>query len=525
MKYFGIIFLYLVLLISCIEKKSSLYREYKNTLRYPLGGEPPTLDWNRSSDTTSSLVIQNIMEGLTEYDFSSGKVSVKGALAERWKSSADKKHWIFYLKPHLKWHDGEPLTAGHFIDSWERLLNPETGSEYAQFLFPVKNARAYNSRQISDFSKVGLKAGSKGKIIIHLEKGISYLPYLFTHTSTFPIRKALTKKNNWTEPENIVTLGPYRLTRWDHDKALVLEAAESYYGPPPNIKKVILYVIPEETTALHLFFSGRLDVLTNLPSRELPFLKKKPEYRSHDVMSLYYYGFNVNSPPLNDVRVRKAIAHGINRKEIALILNESRKPLSSWIPPGLFGYNKTIGLKFDPVLASRFLDEAGYKDRSRFPRLKLSYNTNADHKMIAENVQAQLRKNLKINIELDNQEWKTYLRKLSLEQTQIFRLGWVADYPDPDNFMNLMASFSENNHTGWGHREFDSLVLKAMVVSNGSRRKALYDSAQKILLEKEVPVLPLFSGRSHMLVSSRVKHYPLNVMSYVLFKTIQLEDF
>ena len=173
-------------------------------------------------------------------------------------------------------------------------------------------------------------------------------------------------------------------------------------------------------------------------------------------MSLYYYGFNVNSPPLSDVRVRKAIAHGINRKEIALILNEARKPLSSWIPPGLFGNNKNIDLQFDPILASRLLDKAGYRDRVRFLRLKLSYNTNANHKMIAENVQVQLRKNLKIDIELDNQEWKTYLKKLSLEQTQIFRLGWLADYPDPDNFMNLMASFSENNHTGWGIR---SLIL------------------------------------------------------------------
>ena len=482
------------------------------------------MDWNKSTDSTSSLVVQNIMEGLMEYDFSQGKVGVKGALAESWRSSKDKKRWTFRLKSQILWHDGKPLQAGHFIDSWERLLNPETGSEYAQFLFPVKNARAYNSGKIKDFKKVGLKKGSQGEILIELEKGISYLPYLFTHTSTFPIRKELVGKN-WTEPENLVTLGPYRLSRWDHDKALVLEAEKSYYGPPPSVKKVILYVIPDETTVLHLFFSGRLDVAGNLPSRELPLLKKKPEYRSHSTLSLYYYGFNVNNPPLNDSRVRKALALGVDRREIALILNNSQSPLSSWIPPGLFGYNKDIGLKFDPAKASRLLDEAGYKDRSLFPTLTLSYNTNANHKTIAENIQAQLKRNLNIHLELDNQEWKTYLKKLSLEKTQIFRLGWIADYPDADNFINLMASFSENNHTGWGHEVFDNLVLKAMALPDGSERKALYDRAQEILLEKEVPVFPLFSGINHQLISSRVKKYPLNVMSYVLFKTVELKDF
>lgn len=523
MKWLLSIFLFLLFFVSCIEKKSSLLSDRKNTLRYPLGGEPPTLDWNKSTDTTSSLILQNIMEGLTEYDFTKKKVTVRGALAEKWTSSSSGTQWAFYLKSHIKWNDGKPLTAQHFIDSWERLLNPKTGAEYASFLFPIKNARAYNSGQISDFNQVGVKIGTKGELLIHLGKGLSYLPYLFTHTSTFPIRKDIIKKN-WTEPETLITLGPYRLIRWDHDKALVLTAEKSYHGAPPFIKKVILYVIPEETTTINMFFSGRLDVVDHLSARELPFFKKKPEYRSHNILSLYYYGFNVNKPPLNDVRVRKALSHGISREEIALILNGGLVPLGSWIPPEIFGHNKNIGLKFDPKRANKLLDEAGYQDRSRLPTLQLSYNTNANHKMIAENIQSQLKKNLRIDIELDNQEWKTYLQRLSLKQTQIFRLGWLADYPDPDNFMNLMTSFSENNHTNWEHKEFDNLILKALTLPNDPKRKSFYDSAQKILLEQEVPVLPLFSGISHKLISFRVKNYPLNTMSYVLFKNIQLKE-
>ena len=228
-------------------------------------------------------------------------------------------------------------------------------------------------------------------------------------------------------------------------------------------------------------------------------------------------------PVLKDVRVRKALIHAVRREEIVRLLNGGQKPLKSWIPKGIFGYNEEIGLSFDPEEAARLLDEAGYKNRSSFPRIKLSYNTTADHKMIAENVQSQLKRNLNIDIDLINQEWKTYLQRLSTGDTEIFRLGWMADYPDPDNFMNLMTSFSDNNHTHWSLEEYDRLILKAMSLPNGSRRQALYDKAQKILLEWEAVVFPLFAGVSHLLISPRLKKYSLNVMSEVYFGNMELK--
>ncbi len=525
-------FLFFCLLIvvpSCWQKKHSPYVNYKliESFRYPILSEPPTLDWSKSSDSTSSLVIQNLMEGLTEYDFSGPFVRLQPALAQHWTSSKDKKVWKFFLRKKVLWTDGEFLTAQHFIDSWERLLNPATGSEYAYFLFPIKNAQAYNQKKIKDFKQVGVKQGPQGELIVHLERGLFYFPYLLTHTSTFPIRKDIIKekKSLWTAPENIVTLGPYKLSRWDHDKALILEHNKGYYGPTPMVKKVFLYIIPEEVTVMNLYLSKRLDVAVPLLSRNLPFLKKREDHYQNSILSMYYYGFNVKAEPLKDVRMRKAIALSIDRGEIIRLLNRGDQALKSWIPQGLFAHNKNLGLAFDPQKALQLLREMGYEKPSDLPKIQIFYNTTADHKMIAENIQSQLKKNIGLTVELNNQEWKTYLQRLATKDVQMFRLGWLADYPDPDNFMNLMASFSDNNHTNWKNPTYDELILKAMSAENGPQRRAFYDRAQKILLEEDVAVFPILSSTSHILVSHRIKYYPMNAMSYVLFKKIQIKKF
>ena len=510
---------------SCLKKKTSPYTDYKleSSFRYPIMSEPPTLDWSKGTDSTSFLIIQNIMEGLTEYDFSSSKPELKSALAERWESSNNKKTWRFFLKKGLVWTDGRPLTADHFIDAWERLLNPATGGEYAYFLFSIKNAQAYNQGKIKDFSQVGAKRGPQGELIVHLERGLAHFPYLLSHPSTFPLRKDRIKKFplQWTNPKHLISLGPYQLSRWDHDKALILTENAHYHGKKPSIKKILIYIVPDETGIMNLYSSGKLDIALPLISRDLPLLKQRPDHKSHKVLSLYYYGFNVKDPILKNPLVRKALIHAVDRKEIVKLLNRGDRPSKSWIPQGLFAENQDIGLGFDPAKARQLLKSAGYDLKNRRLKLKIFYNTTTDHKMIAENIQSQLRRNLKLRVELNNQEWKSYLHKLKIRDVQIFRLGWQADYPDPHNFMNLMTSISDNNHTGWKNLRYDELVLKAGA-EGGGQKKLLYDEAQRILLEEDASVWPLFTSVQHVLLSPRVKKYPLNSMSYVLFKEVEL---
>ena len=514
-------------LISCFKKNQSDYSQFslKETFRFNISSEPPTLDWNKATDTTSSLIVDNIMDGLLDYDFSKQSAGLKPALAEKWTSTPDGKIWTFTIRKGVKWSDGKDFEASHVMDGWERLLNPKTASEYAYFLYPIKNARAYSEGQVKDFSQVGVVVNEQGQLVVELEEGKSYFPYFVSHTSTYPIRKDIIEKHGsrWTDPQNMVTLGAYNLKVWEHDKRIVLERNAHYYNQPAKVKNILIHIISESGTALNLFEKGKMDAIGDLPSRELPVLRKKKEYRSHPILSIYYYGINIKQKPFDDVRVRKAFSLAINRRQITDLLKGDQVPLTGWVPRDLLGYDSSIGFKFNPEKAREFMDEAGYKDRSTFPRVTISYNTHEDHKRVAEKVQAHLKKHLNIQVELANEEWKTYLQSLKTGRQQIYRMGWVADYPDPDNFMTLMTSYSENNHTGWGNDQYDSLVEKAGVLLDEKERLKLYIEAQKILVEGEVAVIPIYSAQSHWLISDRVAVFPLNIMGKISFKEVELK--
>ncbi|MCB0356378.1 MAG: hypothetical protein KDD40_05190, partial [Bdellovibrionales bacterium] len=157
------------------------------------------------------------------------------------------------------------------------------------------------------------------------------------------------------------------------------------------------------------------------------------------------------------------------------------------------------------------------------PTVSLGFNTNNNHQRIAENVQSQLKKNLSINVELKNEEWKVYLNTLKVDPPHIFRMGWLADYPDPDNFLNLMTSYSDNNHTNWGNKTYDNYIELGAKELDKSKRKEYYSKAQKILTEQDVPVAPMFSSVNHSLISKRVVNFPRNSMDRYPFKKVELK--
>ena len=509
----------------CTKKQSLEYGlKLEETFRVNILTEPPSLDWSISTDTTSSLIETQIMEGLSDFDFSGEEIKVKPMLATEWTASDKAKKWTIKLRPDVKWTDGQPLVAQHFIDGWERLLNPMTASEYAYFIYGVKNAKAYNQGKIKDFSQVGIKAINEHTLEVQLEQSMSFFPFLWTHHSTFPIRKDVVEKhgNRWTRPENIVTLGPYKLKLWENDKAMVLETNELYYGEKPKTKNILAYMIKEQSTAVNLFDSGKIDLLYELPSTDLPKLKTRPEFQQMTDMTIYYYGFNIKKPPFNNVDFRRAISHAIDRKEIITLIAGGQTPIKGWLPAGMMAYTDEVGLDFDVAKAKEYFAKAGFNEKNPAPKIEVSFNTNENHQKIAENVQAQLKRNLGLTVELKNEEWKVYLKSLQTDASQIYRMGWQADYPDPDNFLNLMTSFSENNHTNWGNPEFDKLIEQGAAELDAAKRVEIYKRAQKILVETDIPVFPVFSRVTHVLLNPRVKDLKQNRMAQWRFKELTL---
>lgn len=481
--------------------------------------EPPTLDWNLATDYVSINILYHLIEGLAEYN---SKLEPVPSLAS-WKVSKDGKTYTYTLKPGLKWSDGVPLTAQHFWDSWERTLNPATASGYAYFLFDVVGAKEYNEGKLKDPQQLGFKAVNDSTFVVTLKKPATYFATIPAFTVTFPIRKDVIEKygRSWTDPEHMVVTGPFRLTTWKHDSKIEMAPNPNYRGPRPKLEKVTAYVVGENTTAINMFETGKLHYLSRLPPLELERLQKNPAYRSLPYLRGYYYGFNITKPPFDNVKVRKAFAYAINRDEVVSLLKGGQIPSSSWIPKGMLGYNPKIGLTYNPEKAKALLAEAGYPNGKGFPAATFMFDTRDDNKAIAERLQAQWRKVLGVNLPAQSEDWKVYLGRLRTDAPGLFRHGWGADFPDPDNFMNMFTSYSGNNFTRWKNPNFDSIVEKAAGEASPAKRVELYNRAQKMLTEEDVAIIPLFIDTINILVAPSVKG--LRIDSLGLLKINQVE--
>jgi oligopeptide transport system substrate-binding protein len=513
----SISFILMGILISC----SDAHVDQGRTFRMSVRAEPPTLDWTLATDSISVNLLTNLMEGLTQYNADLEPIP---AVAKRWEFSEGGRVVTFYLRDDVFWSDGKPVTAFDFEYSWKRLLDPQTAAQYAYFLFDVENAAEFNSGKITDPDMVGVQAISPRVLQVRLKKPVVYFPSIVTFMVTFPQRQDIVDKygDQWTEPEHIVTNGPFILSEWKHEYKLVLEANARHYEGRPAIDRVLVYVVEEPTTALTLYETGELDII-ELPPVAIPHYKNNPEFTRKPQLRGYYYGFNVRKPPFDDVRVRQAFAHAIDRSRIPVILKGGEIPTSSWIPKGMFGYNPDIGLKFDPEKARRLLAEAGYPEGKKFPQTQAMFNTVNRNQLIAEFLQAQWKQHLKVNIEFESQEWKVFLSRLQTDTPALFRLGWGADFPDPDNFMNLFISTSGNNRLGFANARFDELVAEGPVIRDPEKRRVLYDTAQTILTETDAAMIPLFIQVQNMLIKHYVKGLEMNSMELLYIKRIHLD--
>ncbi|MEM4658800.1 MAG: peptide ABC transporter substrate-binding protein, partial [Candidatus Methanosuratincola sp.] len=486
----------------------------RDSLRVNLASEPPTLDWTLARDATSITVITNLMQGLTQF----GKgFRVEPSLAEGWDVSRDGREYTFYLRRDVRWTDGVPLKAGDFVYSWRRLLDPATGADYAYFLYDIENARAFNSGLIKDPSVLGFKARDDHTLTVRLSHPASYFPSLLTFVSTYPLREDVLERHgaSWTKPENIVTLGPYRLAEWRHHERITLVRNLLYWGEPPKIDRVEMIMSGNPSAALALYESGELDFLDgkDIPTLEVPRLRKSPEFVVTSQFRGNYIGFNVRKPPFSNPLVRRAFSAAIDRKRLVELIQGAGIPDPSWIPRGMLGYSPEVGIKYDPEQARRWLAEAGYPEGRGFPEVEFLYPDVGNNRIVAQALQSMWKKTLGVTVKLNNQEWKVYLSTLKTDPPELWRAGWGADFPDPHNFMNLFECSSGNNHTGWCNERYDRIIEEGAREQDPARRKALYVEAQKILVEEDVPIAPIYTSIQYSMVKPYVKGLKINELS------------
>jgi len=497
----------------------------KDTIFVNLGNEPPTLDWSLATDSTSYLILNNLMEGLTQFG---DEFLPEPNLAESWEISEDGQTYTFKIREGVLWTDGNPLKAGDFEYSWKRILNPATGGDYAYFLYDIENAEEYNTGKIDDAAKVGIKALNDSTLQVKLKRKASYFPSLLSFMSTYPMRKDVVEKHGlkWTDPANIVTLGPYKLTKWKHHSNITLTKNPAYYGEQPKIDKVSMIMNENASSALALYESGELDYADSksIPPLEVPRLVDLEDFTTTLMFRGNYIAFNVKKPPFDNTLVRKAFAASIDRDSIVKLIQGAGVVTTSWIPKDMLAYNPDIGIKFNPEKARKWLAKAGYPGGKGFPEVSFLWPDVSYNRVIAEALQSMWKQYLGIEVELMNEEWKVYLSTINTNPPEIHRAGWGADFPDPHNFMSLFQCNTGNNRTGWCNPEYDSLVDQAAEETVIEKRKELYDRAQKILTETDAPIAPFYNTKQQNLTKPYVKGLVPNPLDLVLFKNVYFEN-
>jgi len=473
---------------------------------YVSGAEPETLDPARMTGAIEHRIATAILEGLTTYD--PKDLSPRPGMAKAWTISDDRLTYTFHLREGATWTNGQPVTARDFEWSWRRVLDPATASEYVYQLYYIKGAAAFYKRAAArlkdktlpapDPGTVGIRAVDDRTLVVTLENPTPYFLNLTAFMTYLPVNRTCVEqhKTAWTRPGHIVTNGPYRLIEWKFYRRIRLAKNPAYWNAA-NVRSNTVDILPtEEVSAAYAAYEQRrADFITTVPLKLVPKLlaRKRKDFHVSPFLATYFYRFNCTRKPFDDVRVRRAFAMAIDKARIVkFVTRGGQKATNAFVPAGLPGYTPPKGLAYNPAEAKRLLRQA-YPDVGTFPTVKLLYNTSESHKDIAEVVQAQLKRNLGVKVNLVNQEWKVYLHTVNEKDYDWARGGWIGDYLDPNTFLDMFVTGGGNNRTGWSNTTYDRLIADARRQRDPVKRLALLRRAEEILVNEELPIVPIYT--------------------------------
>lgn len=529
-----VLFGLLMVLTSCGTSENNVSSGNRTgTLHWGNGTEPQSLDPQIATGVPEHHIITSVMEGLVGKDRKT--LMPIPAVAESWEVSDNLKVYTFHIRKNALWSNGDPHTAHDYVWSWWRALQPALGNLYAYMLFPIDKAQQYYEGEIESFDQVGVKALDDYTLQITLGNPTPYFLQLLDHYSLFPVHQATIEKfgaadergTRWTYEGNLVGNGPFALSDWKINRRIVVEKNPLYWDAE-NVKlnRIIFYPTENVTTEERMFRAGQLHVTNDIPADKIDVYrtKKNPALHLAPYLGVYFYRVNINTPHLSDRRVRRALAMSIDRESLTRnIVKAGETPAYAITPPGTIGYQPPRELKFDPEGAKQLLADAGYPNGEGFPATEILYNTNEAHKKIAVAIQQMWKKHLNVDIQLLNQEWKVYLASESAGQYQVSRAGWIGDYVDPNNFLDLFLCGGGNNRTGWCNEEYDRLILEvAPAMKSHEERLAIFAKAEKMLLD-DMPVLPIYIYASKRLIDPSVKNYDSNLLDQASYKDIYLD--
>ena len=485
---------------------------------------PITLDPAVAAETSSAMYIFQIFSGLVRLD---ENLKIAPDIAQTWDESADGKTFTFHLRQDVKFQDGRPVKASDFEYSWERALNPATNSLTAgTYLNDIVGAADILSGKATQLSGVSVLDDYTIQVTIDAPK--AYFLEKMAYPTAFVVDKTNVQSgSNWWQHPN--GTGPFKLQQWQQDQLVVLQRNDNYYGEKAKLKQIVFKLY--SGSSLQLYQEGSIDVSS--VSSDYMGLVTDPgnaisqELKTYPELSLYYIGFDTSTPPFDDVKVRQAFSYAVDKDRLIKLSAQNVVTAAYGIlPPDMPGYDTTLqGLRFDPEKAKELIAASKYGDVSKLPPIVLTTSGwGGDISGLLGGVIAEWKRNLGVEVTVRQLEPEEFLYTLKQEKNELYDEGWIADYPDPQDFLDvLFRTGAQNNTGGYSNPQLDSLLDQAATEQNADARSAMYQNAEQMVVQ-DAAILPLFFGRNYILVKPYVKDYVLSPLGFPLLNKVSIQN-
>ena len=489
--------------------------------RRGLPGEPDSLDPHRSEEAATHDLLRDLFEGLTA---AAQGGEPRPAAASGWTLEEDGRLYRFTLRPGGRWSNGDPVVAEDFAASLRRAVDPATGSAYSVVLSAIENAPEIiaGERPPAD---LGVEATAELELVIRLAQPTPYLLGLLANPVAFPVHRPSLAEHGpgFARAGKLVSNGPYRLTDWVVNDRLRLERNPYYDDGWPVAVDTVYYLPLEEPAAeLQRYRAGELDFTESIPNGRFDWIREQfgDQLVVAPYLAVYYYMFNTTRAPFDDAGLRSALSMVVNRELLTeRVTGVGELPAYTFVPPGVNGHNVQLPDWFEAVPAERLAEArrlyaaAGFSEESPL-RVQLVYNTGDNHKRVALAVASMWKEALGVEVEPVNMELKVMLeRRRDRSAWTVMRLGWVGDYDDAYNFLEIMRSDHGQNDTGFSDAEYDRLLDLAALETDPARRSELLEAAERLMLA-QAPVLPLYFNVTKHLVQPWVEGFEPNILDH-----------
>jgi oligopeptide transport system substrate-binding protein len=522
-------------LLACGELERSLAPAADTrTIVYNIEEQPRSIDPALTTELISGSVIQHVFEGLTNLG---PNVSVEPGVAERWDVSEDGLQYDFYLRDDSLWSDGLPVTAHDFVYSWTRVLTPETGAYYYSIMTCIEGAEEfYNWDPDSGEPRatLGIEAITDHHLRVRLTHPVPFFLQLMAFMTYMPVRQDIIEEHGRTwelSEETYIGNGVYRVSEYERDYMIGMELNPTHRDrETTQIENLVWYMIPESQSEYIAYLTNSIDITYGVPYPTLPEIRESiPEHLQNlPWIGIYYVSFNhrAERPAFQDPRVRRAFALALDRARIGLEVTEgTRRGAVTFVPPGVpdadyvsdFAANSgDLVPNYQPDEARRLLAEAGYPNGEGFPDVAYIFNTSQDHARVAEMMQAAWRRELNVNVRLENMEWQVYLDNRREGNFDFGRGGWLGDYVDPMTFLDIWMTNNSNNRNHYSNLEFDRLIEQAWQTRDREEYFRLCHEAERSLLA-DGAAIPVYYYSNTFLQNPAIEGLMLTPMGVMLF--------